>query len=62
MNLFSGRDTFWGELKCPDQLDGKLAWDLKLKLTFPVENLSYLIADRLAETLNQPEEPWPAPE
>ena len=62
MNLFSGLDSLGSGLKCHDQLDEKLFWDLNMELAFPVENLSYWMSDTLAETLNEPEEPWPAPE
>ena len=56
MNLFSGLDWVGSGLKLVDQLDEKLAWDLNLKLAFPVEDLSYRISALLAETLNEPED------
>ena len=62
MNLISGLDGLGKGLKCPDQLHEKLSWDLNLKLAFPVENLSYLISALLAETLNEPGNPWPESE
>ena len=61
MNLFSGLDGLGDGLQCPDQLDEELSWDMNLKLEDQLEDPSR-IAALLIATLNQPEEPWPAPE
>jgi hypothetical protein len=63
VNLFSGLDTLVRDLKCRDQLDEFLSWELNLKLTFPVEDtLHHPLVDRLRETLNQLGNPWPESE
>ncbi len=44
------------------QLGESLRWEIGQSLGHRLEDVHYAVRDSLIEALNEPEEPWPAPE